>query len=218
MYGAKEDTISFTDETGSKTETFASGQSSKTVSITILPTGNNITFTSTGSKDPSDLSSNYTKTITVTSGTTEVYVMPDNALYWYGYESDDCEELNSANGWSNAATAITWITPTRQTRYIDMTVDAINKGVGLGSKNAISSLSTLKCIMDNNISTDQLLIRTCASKSYSNAVTTDFNTNPTGLQIRTVADTYGSNRYGCAMCWGLKNSMHTVKLYALWYE
>ena len=86
LYGAVEDTISFTDENGvTKTETFATGQSSKQVSITVLPSGSSITFTSSVAKNPSNLSEDYTKTVTVTSNTTEVKCCPDGALYWYGY-------------------------------------------------------------------------------------------------------------------------------------
>lgn len=86
LYSAVEDTVSFTDASGAKTEVFASGQSSKSVSIVIPPSGMSITFTSSVAKNPTDLSQYYSKTVTVNSGTTEVYVMPDNALYWYGYK------------------------------------------------------------------------------------------------------------------------------------
>jgi len=89
LYGAVEDTITFTDESGAKTETFASGQSSKSVSIAILPSGKSITFTSSVAKNPSDLTANYSKTVSITNATTEVKVIPDNAIYWYGNTCDD---------------------------------------------------------------------------------------------------------------------------------
>ena len=87
IYGAVEDTISFTDVAGvSHSEVFASGQSSKAVLLKINPIGStSITFTSAVAKDPADLSNDYTKTVSITSATTSIYVMPDNALYWYGY-------------------------------------------------------------------------------------------------------------------------------------
>ena len=88
MYGAVEDTISFTDAAGiSHSEVFASGQSIKSVTFKINPSGStSITFTSAVAKDPDNLSNDYTKTVSVTSATTEIKVMPDNALYWWGYE------------------------------------------------------------------------------------------------------------------------------------
>lgn len=86
LYGAKEDTISFTDAAGvAHTEVFASGQTSKSVTLKILPSGSNITFTSSVAKNPSNLSQNYSKNVSLTQNTTSVYVMPDRAIYWYGW-------------------------------------------------------------------------------------------------------------------------------------
>lgn len=83
VYGAASDTVSFTDITGAKTVTTdTSGQGS--VSISFIP-NSTITFTSSVAKNPTDLSQYYSKTVTVNSGTTEVKVMPDGAIYWYGY-------------------------------------------------------------------------------------------------------------------------------------
>ena len=84
LYSAVEDTVTFTDASGAKTEVFASGQSSKSVSIDIPASGMSITFTSSVAKNPTDLSQYYSKTVTVNSGTTEVYVMPDGAITWFG--------------------------------------------------------------------------------------------------------------------------------------
>lgn len=96
VYGAASDTISFTDETGAKTVTTnASGQGS--VSITYLPPSQNITFTSSIAKDPSDLSQAYSKTIAINSSTTSITVVPDNALYWFGNE---CTWLTG--GWTTS--------------------------------------------------------------------------------------------------------------------
>lgn len=105
LYSAVEDTVSFTDSVGAKTVTFESGQSSKSVNIVIPPSGMSITFTSSVAKNPTDLSQYYSKTVTVNSGTTEVYVMPSNALYWYGNMTNlvsgvSIEACSSANGWS----------------------------------------------------------------------------------------------------------------------
>lgn len=90
IYSAKEDTISYVDIDGAtQTITFASGESSKQVTIEIEASGSSITFTSGVAKDPSDLTADYSKTVTITSNTTEVYLMPDGALYWWGYEKSE---------------------------------------------------------------------------------------------------------------------------------
>ena len=84
VYSAASDTVSFTDSTGAKTVTTnASGQGS--VNITFIPPSQNITFTSSVAKNPSNLSQAYSKTITMTDSVTSVYVMPDKVLYWWGF-------------------------------------------------------------------------------------------------------------------------------------
>ena len=70
-----------------------------TVDWSDLPKGA-ITLYSSTAKNPSDLTADYSKTVYVTEYTTQIYLMPDNALYWYGYESSDLEDCTSANGWS----------------------------------------------------------------------------------------------------------------------
>lgn len=98
IYSAKEDTISYVDIDGAtQTITFASGATSKQVTIEIELEGSSITFTSGVAKDPSNLSNYYSKTVTITDNTTDVYLMPDNALYWYGNE---CTSLSG--GWSGS--------------------------------------------------------------------------------------------------------------------
>lgn len=87
LYSATEDTVSYTDINGNtQTEVFSSGESSKVVSIEIMPSGSSITFTSSVAKNPSDLTAYYSKNVNLTNNTTEVYVMPDGAIYWYGNE------------------------------------------------------------------------------------------------------------------------------------
>lgn len=93
VYSAASDTVSFTDVTGAKTVTTdTDGQGS--VSITFIP-NSTITFTSSYAKNLSDLTQAYSKTITMTSNTTEVYVMPDETSFWFGYGNYANVESNS---------------------------------------------------------------------------------------------------------------------------
>lgn len=88
MYGAAGATISYTDINGAQTQTLDNTGSKANVSISVSPNSPTITFTDTNvAKDPSDLSANYTKSVTITNNMTEVYVMPDGAIYWYGFNS-----------------------------------------------------------------------------------------------------------------------------------
>lgn len=85
VYSAANDTVSFTDMAGSKTVTTdSSGEGS--VSVTYL-LGDVITFTSSVAKDPDSLSTDYSRQVTFAQNTQNVYVMPDNTLYWYGFNN-----------------------------------------------------------------------------------------------------------------------------------
>lgn len=147
LYGAVEDTISFTDESGAKTEVFASGQSSKSVSIVIPPNGMSITFTSSVAKNPSDLTADYSKTVTISSGTTEVEVMPDGALYWYG-NLVNAESANVANGWSNSSNSFLDVTFNTRQAHLNRNNSGTLPQCALGSSTSIdfSQYSSLKLI------------------------------------------------------------------------
>lgn len=81
---------------------------------------------STVAKDPDNLSNPYSKRVRITKsefgGTTELYLMPDavKTLYWWGYESDNLEDLTSANGWTISG-GYTFRAPTHNTNSITMT-------------------------------------------------------------------------------------------------
>ena len=135
IYSAKEDTITYTDIYGdTQTEVFASGQSSKQITVDVIASGSSITFTSGVAKDPSNLSNYYSKTVTIDSNTTDVYVMPENTLFWWGYKDSNLEECTSANGWTYT---YTFRTPTYNT--YDITLTGIsNYYCAVGNKNPLS--------------------------------------------------------------------------------
>ena len=90
LYSAAADTVSFTDDNGAQTVTTDATGKATGVNITITQPSQGvdptITFTSSVAKNPSNQSNNYSKTITVNSETTAIYIMPDHAYYWYGNE------------------------------------------------------------------------------------------------------------------------------------
>lgn len=83
--GAKEDTITITDSQNQTVATciFESGKTYGYVSKALLPSGT-YKFTSSVAKDTTTGTSDYEKTITLDGSESEVKVMPDNVLYWYG--------------------------------------------------------------------------------------------------------------------------------------
>jgi len=162
VYSAASDTVSFTDLTGAKTVT-TNASGSGTVSVTIAASGQNITFTSSVAKNPDDLSDYFSKTINVSANTTAVYIMPnDNALYWYGFKSNNFESANANNGWSRSG--YTFSDPTYHTNRISCVASGTDYK-GVGTKNGVSS-STIYAI--GNATNTKLEIRANSSKDMGN--------------------------------------------------
>ena len=100
MYGAAGATITWTNTDSSSGTITLDNNGTNTATIKVLPSGSTITFTDTTvAKDTDDLTSNYSKQITLTNTSSSVYVMPDNVLYWYGYDPGKMEQASTANGW-----------------------------------------------------------------------------------------------------------------------
>ena len=203
LYSATEDTVTFTDESGAKTEVFASGQSSKSISITIPPSGMSITFTSSIAKNPDDLSQYYSKTVTVNSGTTEVYVMPNVALYWYGY-INGIEDMITANGWTWSGVSMAAST------FNTNNIVILNGGIGTNDK----VTGTVKVILQGVTDLNNVYgaTATVPSKTFSNADRQD-NTEITSTSLHVIS-TNISNRYLTAVA----VNGRSMKLMALWLE
>ena len=211
IYSAKEDTIAYTDVYGdTQTEVFASGQTSKQITVDILVNGSSITFTSGVAKNPTSLSSAYSRTVTVTSDTTDVYLMPDNALYWWGYKGSDLEDCSTANGWT--ASNQTYDVPTYNTNDITFLTASL-KVKAVGSKIQVQN-KTVNAIMTgitlvNNIAGQMRL----GSKDYFDDVGTVVNVNTTSM----ARYTHASSATSAYVKVGSSNNMGS-KLHALWYE
>lgn len=105
----------------------------------ICKNGETITFSGDIAKDTTTGTTAYSKDITITSNTTEIYVMPDGAVYWYGNMCTELplgggEYINTNNGWSST----TFINPVPNTNYLDC--NATSQSLiycGIGTKNII---------------------------------------------------------------------------------
>ena len=213
MYGAVEDTISFTDAAGiSHTEVFASGQSSKSVTFKINSSGStSITFTSAVAKNPDNLTADYSKTVTITDATTEIKVMPDNSLYWWGYENN-LEDISTANGWTLWGAGRAWETPTYNTNNIIISPTINARDSGVGSVNAIRT-TNLYAVANNSSGNAFARIGLTTSKQSNQPTETGFTV--TGLHTYSLSDAGTSDKY--VMAFEATNAS-TVTLYALWYE
>ena len=219
IYSATEDTVTFTDAAGvAHSEVFATGQSSKSVTLKINPSGSSITFTSAIAKDPSALSSSYAKTIALTSATTDIYIMPDNALYWYGWIDSNFEEVNTTNGWAfTGGTVNTWITPTYNTNDIAISVSALRTFSGIGGKNAISGTAHLvgKAV---NVDTYGIRFYDAATKTipdYTAGETSLISDTSVAHYTRSVSAKYISVT---SYAGGSTGHNRSGNIYALWYD
>ena len=151
LYSAVGDTVIYTDADGvQKTAVFDANSPSKYIDLSIDPdNGTSITFTSSIAKDVSQNGqtiTDYSKTILVTQETTDIFIMPDYTLYWWGYMSDDLEFLSNANGWSITSSSYTGFNdPTVNTNYLDLNSE-VAKYCGVGSKTQKSSLFWVRAV------------------------------------------------------------------------
>lgn len=214
VYGAVGATISFTDAVGSKTVTLnSSGQGS--VSITFIPPSQSITFTDTNkAKNPNNLSQNYSKSITITESTTSVKVMPDNALYWWGYESTNIQDVSTANGWSHIYTLDA---PTHNTNNISCNSAGTSHLCAIGSATSISAFSKIKVIAkktSGNANTAVVLVypsKTLGGGGGYSYIVPFSNTSNALVEV-----TASSVTSGYIMCQGNDGGGATFS--AVWYE
>ena len=202
IYGAKQDTITFTDAAGTAhTVTFASGAISKSESLKIQPNGSTITFTSTVSKNPNNLSQNYTKNISLTTSTTSVYVMPNKVLYWYG------NKVNiTTTGYGGVFTKVD---PTWNTQNATLTLSGSKKDCHFVANSAVSGTKA-HVIMINNVSSANTTSELYLDSTYTACATgnTVAYTTHTGSGAPKLLCSSGSTETGTSY----------MTLYALWYE
>lgn len=151
MYSAVEDTVTFTDKAGvAYTETFATGQSSKSVSFYINPSGSSsITFTSSVAKNPDNLSEPFSKSVTITSATTEIEIFPvakSKMLYWWGYMSSVIGDMAS-NGYSQSGVTISAATYNKNNVNCN-SGNAIAKGIATSSTIDLTDVNSVKTIYE----------------------------------------------------------------------
>lgn len=213
IHSAKEDTISYTDIDGAtQTITFASGATSKQVQITIEPNGSSITFTSSVAKNPNNLSQDYSKTFTITTSTTDIYLMPDavKTLYWWGYVSDDVEVISTANGWTH-----TNYTFTNPTFNVNSARFSSSSGVecGIGTKSTINATKAYMVATGITIVSTQYGFMGLISAKNTGSVGTPTYINSTSQKLYTFTGD-GTSKY----LYNATANARVFDLFALWYE
>jgi hypothetical protein len=98
-----------------------------------LPAGD-ITLYSSVAKDPDDLTADYSKSIKVTKNKVEGYLMPINAMYWWG-NFINSEDVSTANGWTMPGTTIQPLT--HNTNNVYSSTSSVSYQQSLGSANIV---------------------------------------------------------------------------------
>lgn len=171
---------------------------------------NDIVLYSTVAKNPDNLSNAYSKSIKITKYTTEIYLMPILALYWWGYKSDDLENCSTENGWGSSRS---WGAPTYNQNNITTSGISDSKDSGVGkSKFGTLSVAHTICKSSNVASGFGLRLEINVSKSRAGASYLD-QTVINSIQHLKKEITQGSyviNVHG--------NNGRNGTIYALWYE
>lgn len=218
FYGAAYDTIRYvgTDGNTHVVATDDTGHATATING-ITPIVTSITFISSVAKDPSNLDNSYSKTISIDSNTTEVYVMPDNVMYWWGYMSDDCEELSTANGWTNNQNRNPPFTsPTYNTNDVLVTGNNTYNSVGIGKKTPARANGTVYCIFKGITSaySQTFCILSTNAKSLPENPASDLYTNVLNI-VTKINISIAANNYAAALNHVPSRSAY---IYAFWVE
>lgn len=234
VYGASGATISFSDTTGSKTVTLnSSGEDS--VSITFIP-NQSITFTDTNvAKNPNNLSQNYSKAIKITSSTTSIKVMPENAIYWYGYKSSNYQK--GGNILVNCSGSISENTNNITLNYNEQTMGfghigcALTKTMDISRYNKMCGIASAYTYNPNNnqgkgyhltdtpltgISTGGPSVYGYTGTTPSTMASMAFNQDGTLEKQETDISNYNSGSIGIVLV--INGGPYTSTFHALWLE
>ena len=213
LHGANEATIKYVDIGGLQTQTLDEYGEKSNVTITCSPNNPYVTFVDNDkSKVPEKLDEKYFKRVQITSATTDIYIMPDNSLYWYGYESDNVEDATTANGWTYNGTLVT---PTHHTRDVQVYANGGSTTVSMfGSKNSISNISKINSIAKRTSGAANTYMHLFDAKSgnASSLASVQFNT----VDTLTYYSKSVTNLSGYLVAYS--NNGASANVSALWYS
>lgn len=149
IHSAANDTIYMMKDGSPSVLTTTDSNGVGTLDFTQFDDGVTYTLYSSVAKDPNNLSNDYSKNIRITKNkygcTTEAYLMPDGAIYWYGYIDDSrIEACTVDNGWSYGVGA------TFNTNDIRLYTPSTGQIAGIGTKKSINMSDYTKLTVVNN--------------------------------------------------------------------
>lgn len=169
------------------------------------------TLYSTVAKNPSDLSADYSKSVKITNtgigGTTEVWLMPDNVLYWWGYKPINI----TSSGYKFDTITNSYKALSFNTDNIGLqSTSATNTCTFGGTDTKIAVSSKLYVCGTKNGSTSDAWANACATKDTFQSPRASITTNLGVSETNVTSGEYyiGISNYQC----------NNVNIYALWYE
>ena len=211
IYSAANDTVTITPQGGGASLTVVTDSAGHgTIAKSNLPAGT-YTFASSVAKNPDNLSNYYSKTVTVDANKIEVFVMPDGALYWYGWK-DRVESGTAANGWSFNST-YTLQELSYGINSVSFAPTSSNTMQALCSRKMYSS-TKFKVLVESYSGVNVRLYASQEDKVLgANPPSEQYSVSSTGINVLNV--TLSGAAY---LFFRVVNSGQTATIKAMWYE
>ena len=179
----------------------------------ICKEGETITFSGDIAKDTTTGTTAYSKDITLTSDTTEIYVMPDDVLYWYGYFASNVGDMKDL-GYSNPYGTVTQ--GVKNTNYYSAScTNREVKGIATNNSIDLSKKTILKGIYSviDWTQGDTALIGILPSKTAGDLSPFNNTHHENSKKLISVDLSSVTSGFPCTTAYGC-----TQNVYALWLE
>ena len=181
----------------------------------------NITFYSTVAKDTTDGASAYNKSISIDGLTSEIYVMPKGAIYWYGYNNIKASGKAIVNGGSYGTSGFIYTVSTHSITVGINSNDYSSYGHVTDAPVDITEYTNLKAnilsvFIGENKDWAGMFISTNQYKNNTDAVSTKINT--IGIKTLDISNATNKNVY---VGIGANNNIAArseIQFNALWLE
>lgn len=184
----------------------------------IYKDGETITFSGDIAKDTATGTTAYSKDIIITSDTTEIYVMPKGAIYWYGYNNIKASGKAIFNGGNYTANGFIYTVLTHSITVGINTNDYSSYGHVTDAPVDITEYTKLKANIMSVLNNDWagMFISTNQYRNGTNAVSTIINT--IGIKTLDISNATNKNVYVGIGANNNINSHSEIQFNALWLE
>lgn len=184
----------------------------------ICKDGETITFSGDIAKDTTTGTTAYSKDIIITADTTKIKVMPDGAIYWYGYNNIKASGKAIFNGGNYTINGFIYTVSTHSITVGIKTIDYSSYGHVTDAPVDITEYTNLKANIMSVLNNDWtgMFISTNQYRNGTNAVSTNINT--IGIKTLDISNAINKNVY---VGIGANNNIEAhseIQFNALWLE